>query len=150
MLHPSRFTWSASQRLVLLVLLTVLLVSLVARYALNTMYVSDPQPETPARFDELADKIDPNTANWETLAAVPGLGQRRARDIVDFRQRKRDLAHDPNLVVFHTGNDLLFVRGVGVATVDNLKPYLLFPATLPATRPAPHPVTDRSATAPAL
>jgi len=143
---PSRFTWTEPQRRVLLVFLTVLLFALGARYACNSMYVSDPQPEAGPRSDELADKIDPNSADWQALAALPGVGERRARDIVAYRQRKRDQAHDPDLTVFKVPGDLLFVRGVGVAIVENLKPFLLFPATRPATRAA----MNRSAATSAL
>ena len=78
----SHFTWNESQRRVLLVLLAILLAFLLTRYACNRMYVSDPQPEVTPRFDELADRIDPNTADWQTLAALPGIGERRARDVV--------------------------------------------------------------------
>jgi Helix-hairpin-helix motif len=125
----SQFTWTESQRRVLLVLLTVLFVSLATRYACNSMYVSDPQPDVPPRYYELADRIDPNTVDWQTLAALPGIGERRARDIVEYRERKRAQAGDPALVVFDAPGDLLYVKGVGVAIVDGLKPYLLFPAT---------------------
>ena len=136
--HPSRFTWTDSQRRVLLVLLTILLISLVARYALNSMYVSDPQPETGPRYGELADRIDPNTVDWQTLAALPGIGERRARDIVEYRERKRTQAHAPNLVVFRVPGDLLYVKGVGLGILQALQPFLLFPTT------------DRSATTQAL
>lgn len=127
--HTSRFTWTESQRQVLLVLLTILLVVLGTRYACNTLYVTDPQPEVPPRYHELADRVDPNAADWQTLAALPGIGERRARDIVDYRERKRARARDPALVVFDAEGDLLYVRGIGVATVEGLKPYLLFPRT---------------------
>ena len=129
-----RFGWTDSQRRVLLVLLTVLLAFLAGRYACNTMYVSDPQPEVPPRYHELADRIDPNEVDWQTLAALPGLGERRARDIVEYRERKRNESGNPSLVVFDAPGDLLYVRGIGVATVEGLKPYLLFPpATVPAS-----------------
>jgi len=72
-LDPSRFTWTDAQRRVLLVLLTILLISLAAKYAFNSMYVSDPQPETGPHYNDLADKIDPNKADWQTLAALPGI-----------------------------------------------------------------------------
>jgi hypothetical protein len=135
-----RFSWSEPQRRVILLLLAVLLVILCARYACNSMYVSDPQPDLPPRYDQLADKIDPNTADWQTLAALPGIGERRARDIVEYRQRKRDLAHQPDLLVFQSERDLLYVRGVGAGIVDSMKPYLLFPPPAqPATRPATTP-----------
>ena len=97
--HTSRFAWTAPQRRVLLVLLTIMLVFLAGRYACNSRYVSDPQPDLPPRYDELADRIDPNTADWQTLAALPGIGERRARDIVGYRERKRDQARQPDLLV---------------------------------------------------
>ena len=139
--NESRLTWSASQRRVLLVGLSVLCVVLVLRYAFNMAYVSDPQPERPARFDDLVDKIHPNTADWQTLAALPGIGEKRAKDVVAYRERVRK--GDPSRVVFDAEGDLLFVKGIGPALVSGIKPYLLFPATAPAT-------TDRSATAPGL
>jgi hypothetical protein len=129
-----RYGWTESQRRVLLVLLSVFLVFLTARYTCNRMYVSDPQPETGPRYNELADRIDPNTADWQTLAALPGIGEGKARDIVAYRERKRSEAHDPDLVVFKAEGDLLFVRGIGVALVEAMKPHLLFPP--PANRPA--------------
>jgi helix-hairpin-helix protein len=122
-----RFTWTDPQRRVLLTLLTLLLAFLLTRYACNTMHVSDPQPEIPPRYDELADRIDPNTADWQTLAALPGIGERRARDIVEYRERKRTAAHDPALVVFDAPGDLLYIRGVGPALIESMKPHLLFP-----------------------
>jgi len=147
--HTSRFAWTEPQRRVLLVLLTIMLVFLAGRYACNSRYVSDPQPDIPPRYDELADRIDPNTADWQTLAALPGIGERRARDIVGYRDRKRDQAHNSDLVVFKVPGDLLYVRGVGVAMVEAMKPHLLFPpaTTQSATSPA---TTNRSATTTAL
>ena len=124
----SRFAWTEPQRRVLLVLLTVLLLFLGGRYACNTMYVSDPQPDTPPRYHELADRIDPNTADWQTLAALPGIGERRAKDIVEYRERKRAEAGNPDFVVFDAEGDLLYVRGIGPALVEGMKPYLVFPS----------------------
>lgn len=133
-----RYGWTESQRRVLLVLLTVFLVFLTARYACNRMYVSDPQPETGPRYNDLADRIDPNTSDWQTLAALPGIGEAKARDIVAYRERKRAEARDPNLVVFDAPGDLLYIRGIGPALVEAMKPHLLFP-------PAPNrPATDEA------
>ena len=136
----SRFTWSPSQRRVLLILLTVFLAFLIARYAFNTMYVSDPQPEVPPRYDELADRIDPNTADWQTFSVLPGIGEKRAKDIVAYRDRVR--AGDPSRVVFDAPGDLLYVKGIGPALISGIEPYLLFPPPRQATR--------RSTTAPGL
>ena len=130
----ARLTWTRNQRRVLLIFLTILLVFLSVRYALNPAYVSDPQPERPARFDELADRIDPNTADWATLAALPGIGEKRARDIVAFREESKRMF--PNGVVFTRREDLLKVKGIGLAMLEAIEPFLMFPQT-PATASAP-------------
>ena len=133
-----RFAWTEPQRRVLLVVLTLLLLFLAGRYACNTVYVSNPQPDLPPRHGELADKVDPNAADWQTLAALPGIGEKRAQDIVAYRERKRAEARDANLVVFDAEGDLLYVRGVGPALLEGMRPHLLFPRP-PASRPATSP-----------
>jgi len=70
--------WTLPQRRALVVFLTVLWCILTVRYALNSRFISDPQPEVPERAAELADRIDPNTADWQDLAALPNLGEKRA------------------------------------------------------------------------
>jgi len=134
-------TWTLPQRRVLLLLLTVLLVVLAVRYALNPVFVSDPQPERPPRYDELVDRIDPNTADWATLAALPGLGEKRAKDIVAFREESK--RYFPDSVAFARPDDLLKVKGIGVAMLEAIRPFLEFPgaATAPSTAPftAPSP-----------
>lgn len=128
----SSWTWTASQRRVLLGILVCLFVYLSVRYACNPVYVSDPQPEVPARFDDLADRIDPNTADWETLAALPGIGEKRAKDIVAYRERAA--AEKPGKPVFEKPVDLLRIRGVGRAMMEGMEPYLTFPSTAPAAQ----------------
>jgi hypothetical protein len=127
--------WTASQRGVLLALLACLLVYLVVRLILNPLYVSDPQPPRPPRFDELADKIDPNTADWQTLAALPALGEKRAKTIIEYRESFT--AKHPDHLAFEEPEDLLLVRGIGPSMLATLRPYLLFPGnTTPSTRSA--------------
>jgi len=132
-------TWTLSQRRVLLVLLALLFVLLSVRYALHPSYVSDPQPERPARFDELADRIDPNISDWATLAALPGVGEKRARDIVAFRDESKHYA--PAVPAFARREDLLKVKGIGLAMLEGMEPYLSFPppATTTASAPTAHP-----------
>jgi competence protein ComEA len=97
--------------------------------------VSDPQPDVPSRALELLDRIDPNTADAETLAALPQLGLKRAQTIIDYRERyKQSRPNDP--IAFKRLDDLLRIKGIGVATIDHLQPYLRFPATAPSTQPA--------------
>ena len=136
---PAPLTWTAPQRRALLVLLAALVAFLAARYALNPIYVDDPQPEHPAQFDELADRIDPNTAGWAALAALPGIGEKRARDIVAYRDDAR--LHSPGAVVFARPEDLLRIKGIGPAMLEGITPHLAFPpgpaaATTPSTTPS--------------
>ena len=138
--YPARLTWTLPQRRALLLLLAALLVFLAVRYALNPVYVSNPQPERPGRSDELADRIDPNTADWPTLAALPGIGEKRAREIVAYREEAA--ARSPGGVDFAQKEDLLRIKGIGSAMLEAIAPYLTFPA-LPTT------TTTGSATAPA-
>lgn len=125
--------WTASQRRALIGLLLLLLVALSIRLVLNRHYVSDPQPPLGARYEQLATRIDPNTADWQTLAAIPSLGEKRAKQIVQYRQRMR--TGDANAIVFHDAADLLAIRGIGRATIDNLRPYLIFPPSDRSRKP---------------
>ena len=132
-----RFAWTLPQRRVLLVLLGVLLPVLALRYACNPAYVADPQPPYPARYEELADRIDPNVADLPTLAALPTIGERKARDLIDYRETRA--ARDPDRRPFARVEDLLNIRGFGASTVETLRPYLVFPqpASAPSSRPHP-------------
>jgi DNA uptake protein ComE-like DNA-binding protein len=131
--EPREFGWTLSQRRALLLLITVLLVCLTVQFLRNRAYVSDPQPSAGARSAELASRIDPNSADWQTLAAIPTLGEKRARAIVAYRDGIRAAA--AGRVVYRTASDLLQVRGIGAATVENLRSYLDFPADVPDTQP---------------
>jgi DNA uptake protein ComE-like DNA-binding protein len=126
--------WTPSQRGVLLALIVILCVALAARLYFNRSYISDPQPTRPARFDDLADRLDPNIAGWQSLAVLPQLGEKRARDIIDYRERFA--RQHPNQPAFKRPQDLLYVKGIGVAMLETLRPYLQFPAT---TQPTTHP-----------
>jgi len=124
--------WTSGQRVALLAIVAVLFVYLCVRYFLNPVYVSNPQPAEPSRAAELVDRIDPNTADVDTLAALPTLGVKRAKLIVDYREARR--ARNPNAAVFERLEDLLRIKGIGAATIDQMRPYLAFPATTPTTR----------------
>ncbi len=131
--------WTGSQRGVLIALLGCLLAYLVIRYLLNPLYVSNPQPARPPRFDDLADKIDPNTADWHALAALPGLGEKRAKTIIEYREAF--VTKNPGHLAFGEPEDLLLVRGIGPSMLATLRPYLIFPPTAQpttsgATRPS--------------
>jgi len=122
--------WNASQRGVLLGLLVGLLIYLSIRFAMNPMYVSDPPPLEPARLRDLPGGIDPNIADEPTLAALPIIGPNRARDIVAYRNEFAE-SH-PHEFPFQKPEDLMNVKGIGPATVDALKEFLIFPNSSPS------------------
>ena len=126
--------WTASQRRALVVLFSGVCLLLLVRCVLNPRYVSDPPSDPPVRGEELADRIDPNTADWNDLAAIPNLGEKRAQAITAYRDSHKGASGGP---VFRSADDLMVVRGIGYATATKLKPYLIFPppAAPPATRP---------------
>jgi DNA uptake protein ComE-like DNA-binding protein len=134
--------WTASQRGVLLALLAGLLIYLIVRYLLNPLYVSNPQPVRPPRYDELADKIDPNTADWQTLAALPGLGEKRAKTIIEYRESFT--TENPGHLAFAEPEDLMLVRGIGPSMLATLRPYLLFPTSQPTTQSTTGPASRPS------
>jgi DNA uptake protein ComE-like DNA-binding protein len=125
--------WTASQRGVLIALLSAILIYLIIRLIVNPVYVSDPQPPTPSRANELEDRIDPNTADLPTLAAMPLIGEKRAAEMIAYREKFA--ADHPGRLAFENPNDLLRIRGIGATTLAQLEPFLIFPTTAPATKP---------------
>jgi hypothetical protein len=108
-------------------MLAISVLSLVQRRSL----VPDPLPAEGVRAAELQDWLDPNTASIEEFAALPALGERRAMEIVEFRERAS--RRDP--LVFRKPQDLMQVRGIGAAIVEQIRPFLRFPG-IPTTSPA--------------
>lgn len=130
---PRVLAFSAAQRRALVVLLSAFVVAVAIILLRNPVHVDDPMPSQSPRYDELVDRLDPNTADVATLSALPQLGPRRAKDIVDYRDRIH--ASDPSRIVYAKLDDLLRVKGVGSAMLQHLEPYLSFPATRPSTQP---------------
>jgi hypothetical protein len=124
--------WTVRQRRAIGILLAGALIYLAIRLIRNPVYVSDPQPRDPPRALELADKIDPNTADVATLAALPMIGQRRAQDIVDYREQF--VARNPGNVAFTRVEDLVRIKGFGSAMIEHVRPYLTFPRQSPTTQ----------------
>jgi competence ComEA-like helix-hairpin-helix protein len=119
--------WSTSQRHGLVLILAGILIILGIRLILNPARIDVP---THPQF-QLADRLDPNTASAPELAAIPGLGEKRAEAIVEYRQHYR--ADHPTGQPFKELRDLERITGIGVAMTENMEPYLLFP-TPPATQ----------------
>ncbi|MGH7213855.1 MAG: ComEA family DNA-binding protein [Tepidisphaeraceae bacterium] len=125
----------------LIAILVGLLLYIALRLRFNPVYISDPQPEQPSRAIQLADRIDPNTADWATLAALPMIGEKRARDIIAYRESVT--RRDPQAVPFARAEDLLKIRGIGPSMLSHLRPYLIFPSR---PRPTTTPTAMRSRT----
>lgn len=96
----------------------------------HRQFVPDPLPPEAPRFAELADRIDPNTADAATLSALPQLGEGRAKAIVEYREQRR--TGDPTRAVFRNAEDLMRVDGIGAALKAQMEPHLTFPPAAPS------------------
>lgn len=87
--------------------------------------VADPPDPAGVHADELFGTLDPNTADAGSLSALPGLGEKRAAAVVEYRQRRQRATHEA--VIFRRPSDLLPVDGIGPSMASNLTPLLRFP-----------------------
>ncbi len=127
--------WTDRQRGAIILMTAALLLLLLVRYAQNPTYIPDPAPLYPARAAELMDRVDPNTADAATLAALPVIGPKLAERIIE--ERESFLRDHANEIAFAALADLRRVNGIGDATLKTLEPYLVFPESPdgPTTRP---------------
>jgi competence ComEA-like helix-hairpin-helix protein len=124
--------WTVSQRRGLIALLAIVTALLALRLIVNRQMVANPEPAKGPAADELQDRIDPNVATASELAAIPGVGEKRAEAVVEYR-RIYSQQHSGKLA-FSDARDLERVPGIGLATGETMEPYLFF-AKAPATRP---------------
>ena len=75
----------------------------------RTVEIERAQPQT-AQF-----QVDINNAKWPELATLPGVGRKLAERIVESRETDGP---------FRNNDDLRRVRGVGVRTLESIRPYL--------------------------
>lgn len=134
-------SWTEPQRRGLIVVLFMVFMVLAWRAIRDRAFVANPQSPAGQRALELDNRLDPNTATWEELAALPQLGEKRARAIVEHRDEWHKW--HPNELAFKEPLDLVAVKGIGGSMVDNLSPFLTFPpappeapATQAATKPS--------------
>jgi len=123
--------WTPRQRAVLLGLLCVFSLVLVILLIRNPVYVSNPQPPVSSRAGEVEDRIDPNSADADMLAALPSIGPQRAQDIVNYREQF--VSAHPGELAFSAPQDLMQIRGIGTGIMSQIAPFLRFP---PASQPA--------------
>jgi DNA uptake protein ComE-like DNA-binding protein len=126
MREPGSILWTRRQRTVLGGAVVVLCAVFFVRAVRNPARVANPVEPVGERAVELATRIDPNTADWPAWAALPLIGEKRARQIVEFRDQWA--AEHPGETPFAKLDDLMRVKGIGKATVEQLAPYLAFPS----------------------
>lgn len=132
----SPIAFAESQRRVLIGLVFVVLTVFVFRLFRDSTHIGDPPPARGRLASHLHDRIDPNTADVPTLAALPGLGEKRALDIIAYRDKFR--RQHPASQPFRRPEDLLRIDGIGPAMMMQLTPYMVFPAN-PTTTPTTGP-----------
>ena len=79
------------------------------------------------RSNELVGQIDPNAAPWWELSHLPGIGETRARQIVEYRELVRARRGSPSSIVFHGPADMTKVEGIGATIAERIAPRLAFP-----------------------
>ena len=65
----------------------------------------------------LTGKVNVNTASVEELQLLPGIGESRARDLVEMRKQRGG---------FESLEQLKDVKGIGDASLERLRPYVRF------------------------
>src|SRR4051812_6408937 len=122
--------WTPRQRLALSLLILLILCYLLILSRLHPARLSNPQPNEAPRASELEDKVDPNTASAADLSALPNLGPAMARRIIEDREKFKKDQQKKN--PYGNLGNLQQKKGIGPATLENLKSYLKFPATQPS------------------
>jgi hypothetical protein len=116
--------WTLSQSKALLGLCVMLALFLLVESIRKPTEISDPPGRASPRAAEIMDRIDPNTADAAALAAIPNLGEKRAVEIVEYRENFK--RRYPGAVAFSSVDDLMLMKGFGAATAANVSPYLVF------------------------
>ena len=86
--------------------------------------ISDPPGHDTQRAAAIMDRIDPNTADAAALAAIPNLGEKKAAEIVEYREKFK--RRYPNATAFSSVADFRLMKGFGAATSASVEPYLVF------------------------
>lgn len=124
----ARTPWGV--HLAALALLTAAMGAGLAAGLSRTLVLNDAPPVEGDRIATVQRRIDPNTAGWEDLSRLPGVGESLAKAIVRYREERQAglAADDPaRLAVFRTLADLDPVPGVGEVRLQRMAPLLRFP-----------------------
>ena len=106
-------------------MLAVLGAAAIYRYATWISWTDKPLrvKEQIEKESGLSNKVNVNVAGWASLARLPGIGPGRARAIVAYRDKAG--VHREG-AVFTRAEDLMRVKGIGPATIEQIKDYLNF------------------------
>lgn len=106
------FEFSRKELLATLFLMSTILIGSGIKYSIDQHWwlpktvVKDTDPES------IKLKIDLNRAEWYELIILPGIGEKKARAIVEYRNEAG---------VFKTIEQLCEVNGIGIETVKRIK-----------------------------
>jgi DNA uptake protein ComE-like DNA-binding protein len=95
----------------------VVLGLILAAVSLRVLFAAEPTAPLPPAVNA----IDPNTAPWWELTALPDIGEGTARKIIEYRD-----AHADRSPVFRRPDDLEPVPGIGPKTIRRISPHLRF------------------------
>jgi competence protein ComEA len=129
------WVWTRRQRAVLAGVVLVAAGWMFVRAVREPARVDDPPGVMGELAHDLATRIDPNLADAAEWAALPGIGEKRAAEIVAYRAAY--VAKHPGEAAFAKPADLENVKGIGKATVEALAEHLLFPEGGPGVAPKP-------------
>jgi competence protein ComEA len=86
-----------------------------AACALALALVLAAAPALAGGASQLSGTVNVNTATAEQLQLLPGIGDARARAVIEARKRRGG---------FERVEDLLEVKGIGEASLEQLRPYV--------------------------
>jgi hypothetical protein len=129
--QPEPWGWTRTHQIGIATLLAILLMFLVVIYHRNPARLDDPVVVVDGQRVDLEQQLDPNVADWPSLARLPHIGESLARRLVDYRQANAAISADGK--AFHSLDDLEKVGGFGPKTRQGLQPYLKFPTEASTT-----------------
>ena len=80
----------------------------------DPVYTESAESDPPEELSGPTDPVDINTAGVEELTTLPGIGEKRALDIIAYREEHGD---------FDYVEDLILVPGIGESIVEELLEY---------------------------
>ena len=111
------------QQRLLIILICILAAAFFYHFTKNNLMVNDGLIIEKNHAESLEFKINPNSATWQQLAQLPGIGPQKANDIVSYRQQNDK---SKTVMVFKSPYDLTQVNGIGIKTVQSISQYLEF------------------------